>query len=82
MVIKSGDKKALISLYMNENNSEIIPLLTVEEAASYLKVNAQTVRAMARRGALPAIKVGRVWRFYKDDIDRFFKQGNKLSSDD
>jgi excisionase family DNA binding protein len=38
-------------------------LWTVEETAMYLKLNAETIRAMARRGDLPAKKIGKVWRF-------------------
>ena len=41
------------------------PLWTVEEVASYLKLQPETVRSMARRGELPAIKLGKVWRFHK-----------------
>ncbi|OGN92428.1 MAG: hypothetical protein A2Z71_09600 [Chloroflexi bacterium RBG_13_50_21] len=41
------------------------PLWTVEEVASYLKLQPETVRSMARRGELPAIKLGKVWRFRK-----------------
>lgn len=43
-------------------------LLTVEEAARYLQLNEQTVRAMARQGRLVAFKVGRSWRFRKSDL--------------
>ncbi len=39
------------------------PLLDVPKAAAYLKLHAETVRRMAREGALPARKVGRSWRF-------------------
>jgi excisionase family DNA binding protein len=41
------------------------PLWTVDEVASYLKLQPETVRSMARRGELPAIKLGKVWRFQK-----------------
>lgn len=44
------------------------PLWTVEEVASYLKLQPETVRSMARRGELPAIKLGKVWRFRKTAI--------------
>ncbi len=44
------------------------PLWTVDEVASYLKLQPETVRSMARRGELPAIKLGKVWRFQKNAI--------------
>lgn len=47
------------------NNSS---LLKVEEVAEILRLKPATIRAMARRGDLPAIKLGRVWRFRKASI--------------
>jgi excisionase family DNA binding protein len=44
------------------------PLWTVEEVAGYLKLQPETIRGMARRGELPAIKIGKVWRFRKSAI--------------
>jgi excisionase family DNA binding protein len=44
-------------------------VMTVEEVADYLKLNKQTVMRMAARGDLPAVKVGRHWRFRKEYID-------------
>ena len=38
-------------------------VLTVEQAAALLQVDADTVRALAREGDLPGRKVGREWRF-------------------
>jgi excisionase family DNA binding protein len=40
-------------------------LWTVDEVAEYLKLQPDTIRSMARRGELPAIKLGKVWRFTK-----------------
>ena len=47
---------------------ELEPLWTVEEVAEYLRLEPNTVRAMARRGELPAIKLGRRWRFHNSAI--------------
>jgi excisionase family DNA binding protein len=44
------------------------PLWTVEEVAEYLKLQPETIRSMARRGELPAIKLGKVWRFRQTAI--------------
>ncbi len=43
-------------------------LWTVEDVAGYLKLQPETIRSMARRGELPAIKLGKVWRFQKSAI--------------
>jgi excisionase family DNA binding protein len=44
------------------------PLWTVEDVACYLKLQPETIRCMARQGALPAIKFGKVWRFDRKAI--------------
>jgi len=46
----------------------ISPLWTVDEVADFLKLQPETIRSMARRGELPAIKLGKVWRFRKTAI--------------
>lgn len=46
------------------------PLWTVEDVAMYLRIKPSTVRAMCRRGELPAVKVGRIWRFEKTLLDK------------
>ena len=43
-------------------------LLTVEEAASRISVNPETIRRMIRRGDLAALKVGNVYRVDQDDL--------------
>jgi excisionase family DNA binding protein len=48
------------------------PLWTVEDVAAYLKLQPETIRSMARRGELPAIKLGKVWRFHKFAINKMF----------
>ncbi len=52
---------------------EIDPLFTVDEVSAYLKLKPGTVRSMARKGELPAIKMNRAWRFQKSQIDQFIK---------
>jgi excisionase family DNA binding protein len=41
------------------------PLWTVEDVARYLQLQPETIRSMARRGELPGLKIGKVWRFQK-----------------
>lgn len=47
---------------------EARPLWTVGEVAVYLRLNPETVRQMARKASIPAIKMGRGWRFRSNDI--------------
>jgi len=44
-------------------------LLTPKEAAAFLRLNPRTVTRLARQGKLPAIKVGRRWRFRPDALE-------------
>lgn len=53
-------------------------ILTAQEAAEYLKLHAETVKAKARQGLLPAAKVGREWRFRKPDLDAWLSNGGTL----
>ena len=39
------------------------------DAARYLRVHPRTITRMAKRGELPAIHIGRLWRFRKADLD-------------
>ncbi len=48
-------------------------LLTVDEVAKYLRLKPETIRSMARRGDLPAIKLGRVWRFRRSSISQLLE---------
>ncbi len=61
---KNGDKK--LNNIASQNETE--PLWTVAEVANYLQLEPETIRSMARRKELPALKVGRVWRFRKSEV--------------
>ena len=43
-------------------------LMTIEEVAKYLKVSTRTLYRLVQQRRIPAIKVGRQWRFRKDDV--------------
>ena len=46
-------------------------VLNAKEAAEYLKAHVETVRRMARRGEIPAFKVGKDWRFQKEALKKW-----------
>jgi excisionase family DNA binding protein len=48
-------------------NDEVF--LTTEEVLEYLQVNLRTVYRLIKAGKIPAVRVGRQWRFRKRDID-------------
>ncbi len=43
-------------------------VLTVAEVANFLKVHPNTVYRLARKGRIPAFKMGTDWRFHRDAI--------------
>ena len=43
--------------------------LTTEEVLEYLQINLRTVYRLIKAGKIPAVRVGRQWRFRKGDID-------------
>jgi excisionase family DNA binding protein len=54
-------------LALNLQNDE--SFLTTEEVLEYLQVNLRTVYRLIKAGKIPAVRVGRQWRFRKRDID-------------
>jgi PTS system nitrogen regulatory IIA component len=42
--------------------------LTVTEVATHLRLSEYAVRDMAKRGQLPAYKVGHLWRIRRQDL--------------
>lgn len=49
-------------------------LMTIAQAAEYLKVCDKTVRRLISRQELAASKVGRSWRIQKIDIDKYLSE--------
>ena len=47
--------------------------LTTEEVLEYLQVNIRTVYRLIKAGRIPAVRVGRQWRFRKRDIDAWLE---------
>ena len=48
--------------------------LTAKQVAKYLQVKPLTVYQWARTKKIPAVKIGRIWRFKKDVIDSFLEK--------
>ena len=48
--------------------------LTAKQVAEYLQVKPLTIYQWAREDKIPAIKIGRIWRFKKEAIDTFLEE--------
>ncbi len=49
-------------------------ILTLEEVAGYLRMKPQTIYTWAQEKKIPAVKLGKEWRFKKSVIDKWFDQ--------
>ena len=47
--------------------------LTTEEVLAYLIVNLRTIYRLIKAGSIPAVRVGRQWRFRKRDLDTWLE---------
>jgi len=48
-------------------------ILNIKEVSDYLKIPVSTLYKLVQGGRVPAVKVGKHWRFMKRDIDRLFE---------
>lgn len=50
-------------------------LLTVKEVSAMLRVSQQTLYKMLEHGTIPALKIGNQWRFEKQRVQNWIKNG-------
>ena len=60
-----------------QSQKDFEPLLDTEEAARLLRMHPRTLRTKARSGSIPAVQVGKRWRFRASTLDRWL---GKLAS--
>jgi excisionase family DNA binding protein len=58
--IRSTNKK---QVQRAQGESDFESLLDVAEAARLLRIHPKTLRNKARRGIIPGVQIGRLWRF-------------------
>ena len=54
--------------------------LTTEEVLSCLKVNPRTIYRLIKSGELPAVRIGRQWRFRRSDLDAWIDRQRTAGS--
>jgi len=57
-------------------------ILNIKEVSNYLKIPVSTIYKLIQDGRVPAIKLGKHWRFMKKDLDRLFVNGKSEESSD
>ena len=50
-------------------------MMTTKELGEYLKLHEITILKYAAQGKIPATRIGKVWRFDKEAIDRWIAEG-------
>lgn len=56
---------------------EMEPLIDGNEVAKLLHIHPVTLAEMARQGRIPAIKIGRVWRYRPSSLRRWVDEGEQ-----
>lgn len=56
---------------VKDNGTDMHSMMTVQETATYLRVSRATIYRLARNEEIPAVQVGRVWRFSRVLLDEW-----------
>jgi excisionase family DNA binding protein len=56
-----------------EFDSLFEPLLDSNEAAQLLKIHPKTLQRMARRGEIPGVQIGKLWRFRRSELNEWME---------
>ena len=62
----------------NERESKMNnEIMNIKDLSSYLKINEKTIYKLAKKGKLPGVKIGGMWRFKKEAIDNWMMNASK-----
>jgi len=48
--------------------AEYPPILTTQDVADLMSMNVQEVRRLVREGRIPARRIGKAYRFFRDEV--------------
>ena len=48
--------------------------MTTDEVLDFLRINPRTIYRLIHRGDLPAVRVGRQWRFRQSDVEAWLER--------
>ena len=61
-----------------EADADIV-IMTVHDVAEYLRLSEAKVYKMANEGRVPALRIGKTWRFKKELIDEWIRRETELT---
>jgi excisionase family DNA binding protein len=56
-------------------------IMTIGEAAKYLRISLSSLYKIAQNGRIPCQKVGRHWRFRRQSIDRWLDEQKTINTE-
>jgi excisionase family DNA binding protein len=62
------------------SGAPLTAFLTTEEVLGCLKVNPRTIYRLIKSGELPAVRIGRQWRFRRDDLAQWIDRQRTAAS--
>ncbi len=70
-----------MSEFMKESgNSKTI--MNVREVAKYLRISEAKVYRLVKQGEIPAMRIGKAWRFRKDILEEWIRQNTEVSAEE
>lgn len=54
-------------------------LMTVKDLTEYLQLSQSSIYQLIRKSSIPVMKIGRQWRFRKEEIDKWLGQKQTTS---
>ena len=64
----------------NEGRTELEAFLTTDEVLGYLNTTPRTIYRLIKTGELPALRIGRQWRFRRADLDAWIDRQRTAAS--
>jgi excisionase family DNA binding protein len=68
-----------MTVIVGDGRTDLVACLTTDEVLTYLNVTPRTIYRLIRTGELPAIRIGRQWRFRRSDLDAFLDRQRAVS---
>ena len=53
----------------------VAEIMTTREVAKYLRLHEITIGKLVKEVKIPGVRIGRVWRFDKETIDKWISRG-------
>jgi excisionase family DNA binding protein len=75
---QTGDNDMVATQKQSDPPSDV---LTLVEAAKYLKISERSLWELAKAKKLPAVQLGSLWRFTRKSLDEWFQQQSQTGKE-